>query len=130
MARATAKEVGETCRVFPFLSFFPQVMEIVKRIRENGLAKLGGSTPANTIVGQLSKGARACFAREPFDHGGKRKTKCHLFPPSLLRIWKKINETQALTLFPSRLTFADSNFVLVCKATYALHSGESPSLRF
>jgi len=36
-----------------------QVAEIVQRIRESGLAKLGGSTPANTIVGQLSKGARA-----------------------------------------------------------------------
>ena len=33
-----------------------QVTEIVQRIRDKGLAKLGGTTPANTIVGQLSKG--------------------------------------------------------------------------
>ena len=36
-----------------------QVSDIVQRIRGGGLAKLGGNTPANTIVGQLSKGARA-----------------------------------------------------------------------
>jgi hypothetical protein len=34
-----------------------QVTDIVQRIRDSGLAKLGGNTPANTIVGQLSKGA-------------------------------------------------------------------------
>lgn len=36
-----------------------QVSDIVQRIRSGGLAKLGGATPANTIVGQLSKGTRA-----------------------------------------------------------------------
>ena len=35
-----------------------QVAEIVHHIRDGCLAKLGGATPANTIVGQLSKGTR------------------------------------------------------------------------
>ena len=39
-------------------SFARQVTEIVHHIRDGGLAKLGGATPANTIVGQLSKGTR------------------------------------------------------------------------
>ena len=40
-------------------SFARQVTEIVHHIRDGGLAKLGGATPANTIVVQLSKGTRA-----------------------------------------------------------------------
>ena len=43
----------------PVPSFAPQVAEIVRHIRDGALAKLGGATPANTIVGQLSKGTRA-----------------------------------------------------------------------
>ena len=47
---------------------FAQVTEIVQQIRDNNLAKLGGATPANTIVGQLSKGGtrRCCIARNSF----------------------------------------------------------------
>ena len=43
----------------PVPSFARQVAEIVRHIRDGALAKLGGATPANTIVGQLSKGTRA-----------------------------------------------------------------------
>jgi len=42
-----------------------QVAEIVHHIRDGGLAKLGGNTPANTIVGQLSKGTRARLLPSP-----------------------------------------------------------------
>ena len=57
-----------------------QVSDIVHRIRGGGLAKLGGNTPANTIVGQLSKGARA--ARDSQRRPSILKKRMHRASPS------------------------------------------------
>ena len=58
-SRSVALRRGVEFSSLPVPSFARQVTEIVHHIRDGGLAKLGGATPANTIVGQLSKGTRA-----------------------------------------------------------------------
>ena len=68
-------------------------------IRDGGLAKLGGATPANTIVGQLSKGTRAFLL--PSQRSPREKERAPLAPTA-----------RGLPIIPTQpLAFvADANF--------------------
>ena len=83
-SRSVAPRVVLSFLPFPSVpSFARQVAEIVRHIRDGGLAKLGGATPANTIVGQLSKGKRVFLL--PSQRSPREKECVH--PSRTYRAW-------------------------------------------